>query len=603
MVYNTLRAATIDISAASVNTAGDLVVTHGTGFFIDKTHVATAAHLLLTTSDRSPASSYYLSRVQRIIGSFHGSLFDLKLIGLSPINDVAVLEAVGAPSNHGVLEWGNSSQATVGETVYTLGNLLSMDVKALSAGVLRNNKMTYSSNAMVSEVLDVNIATGGGNSGAPFVDSSGKVIGIVSFTLNWQQANPVGIQYLLNTGTTCGPTQTVAQKIIEDILAGKNTITVEDPLGNWLHWTQSALAAVYQYNTPISLLIDTYGATVDGLNKPIVDPDVKGAVITSIEENNPLGLYLSPGDMIVSINGNPIGYQAENQVSIGQALLSVPVGTEVVVGAKLKDTGYKVTGYIPAVTKQLSQTSDHIRQNVQVLNTGFTTTLAEDLAKLTVAIVSLGIALAKLISAATSPPPIDIVALLVALVGLIPKIVSVVSDVYKISVLVHNYINSQIENAEKQVYSKTGNRTIIANTGVFSDSVIDIASAKVVAGSYFTTYYNYGFYLNPGTYNYELIATPERIAGSYANLRYYHGSFFAQTTSHSYPSGNYQFSGYHTNAVHPAQGSFYVNPPGGPEPNANTILSLWLTADFQGLLGRGIHVYVLSISPGSESAL
>jgi S1-C subfamily serine protease len=365
-VFGLIKDAIVDITAATIDQEGVLYSVSGTGFFIDSVHVVTAARVVTTTVNRVPAASYYIVPVQRIIGVVYNNgealTITLKLIGLSPVNDVAVLQAVNPPA-HSSLSWGVARNTPVGTEVYTIGDLLNRDARALSGGILRDNRMTFTANPMTAELIDTNISLGGGITGAPIVTSNGQVIGIVTFTLDWLQSSG----QLLATGSTVGTSQEIAQRVVGDIIAGKNTITVQDPVGNWLQYIPSALGAPYTFVKPIDLLPKTSSGAPDLTASPLIDK-VEGVFVVSMDPGSPLASYLNNGDMITHVNGQYIGYQQIEQVSMGTALAHVPVGTPVVVYARSAASNYQSSFDFQVVTIPMSNTRDTIYSDVQVLS-------------------------------------------------------------------------------------------------------------------------------------------------------------------------------------------------------------------------------------------
>lgn len=394
---NELQSAAVTLTLSVVTPSGKIATQLGTGFFIDSVHVVTAAHVVLTKLPRVPASSYYLTRVQSIIGVIqNGSNSDvigLKLIGLSPINDVAVLEAINPPS-HATLSFVDPSSIIAGTQLFTYGNLLNRDVRAISSGVMRDDRMTYQGSPILPELIDANISIGGGVSGGPIATAEGGVVGLVSFTLNWLQSQG----YLISTGTTVGPRSGTIQKIVNDILAGNNTVTVSDPYGDWLHWQMPGLNATFNYVQPMSFLTAINGISVDGLNAPLPTSVNVGVFVTDIPSGSPLEGILAVGDMITAINGTPVGYESSSQSSVGEILLGLSVGSSVSI------TYAKASNYLSSLTtsvtlQPLSSTYDVIYSSAQVLSTDYTTRVAYNLGS--------GNALAPptVSSSITSPPP------------------------------------------------------------------------------------------------------------------------------------------------------------------------------------------------------
>lgn len=376
-VYKILRAGTVNLIFSIVNPSGNIETDIATGFFIDDTHVVTVAHAVLTKLARQPVAEYYLTRVERIIGTVKvqdsAYVVNLNLIGLSPINDVAVLEVVNPPS-HSSLKFVDSSQVVPGTEVYVIGDLLNRDVRALSSGVLRDNRMIYGGAPLLPALLDANISIGGGISGSPIVTSSGSVVGMVSFTLNWLQNQG----YFVATGTTIGPTSETIQQIVNDILANKNVVNVNDTFGDWLHWQMPGLNATFNYVQPLSMLTAINGISVDALNKPLPFTTNDGVFVLDTTASQVSGL-VNVNDDITHINGQAIGYLSSSQSSIGEILKKLSIGDSVTMVVRTAASNYQSTETVNATLAALSPSYDVIYSNAQILSTSYQTRSAQNL--------------------------------------------------------------------------------------------------------------------------------------------------------------------------------------------------------------------------------
>jgi S1-C subfamily serine protease len=375
-INSVVDGAIVNLTMAMIDTSNNIFTEVATGFFIDQTHVVTVAHAILTPAPRVPASTYYLTRVQRIIGTVNynneGYASDFKLIGLSPINDVAVLEATGTLPPHTFLKFGDTYTTPPGTVLYVIGDLLNRDIRAISSGILRDNRMTYQGSPILPELVDANISIGGGVSGSPIFTADGTVVGLVSFTLNWLQTEG----YLISTGTTAGPVTSTIKMVVDDILAGKNVHTVTDVFGNWLHWQMPGLNATFNYVQPVSLLTAINGISTAALNAPLPQTTNEGVFVTSIDDGSPLSGYLSVGDMIVAINGITVGYESSSQSSIGEILKSLTIGSNVTLTIKTSASNYSATGSVSVTLQPLSHKYDIIYNDAQTLSTSYVTRVA-----------------------------------------------------------------------------------------------------------------------------------------------------------------------------------------------------------------------------------
>jgi len=116
-----------------------------------------------------------------------GRHFDAKLLGDSPVYDLAVLKI---PSDHlPVAPLGDSDSLVVGEWAIAIGNpfgfLLDDPQPTVTAGVVsamrRDIKAEATSTSMYKNMIQTDAAINPGNSGGALVDADGEVIGINTF--------------------------------------------------------------------------------------------------------------------------------------------------------------------------------------------------------------------------------------------------------------------------------------------------------------------------------------------------------------------------------------------------------------------------------------
>jgi serine protease Do len=118
-----------------------------------------------------------------------GSKYDAQVLARDPVYDLAVLKIEGSDLPY--LEFGDSSQLKVGQTVIVIGNALAEFRNTVSVGVVSglSRSIVAGNNAGQSEQLDEVIQTDAainpGNSGGPLVNLQGQVVGVnVAVALN-----------------------------------------------------------------------------------------------------------------------------------------------------------------------------------------------------------------------------------------------------------------------------------------------------------------------------------------------------------------------------------------------------------------------------------
>ncbi|MDO4806053.1 MAG: trypsin-like peptidase domain-containing protein [Coriobacteriales bacterium] len=113
-----------------------------------------------------------------------GNTYDATLVGGDASSDVAVIKAELNGALVTPIEIGDSSQLVVGDWVMTLGSPLGLD-QSVSTGIVsalyRNQLMADTSgNTLYTNLIQVDAAINGGNSGGALVNDQGQLVGINS---------------------------------------------------------------------------------------------------------------------------------------------------------------------------------------------------------------------------------------------------------------------------------------------------------------------------------------------------------------------------------------------------------------------------------------
>lgn len=117
-----------------------------------------------------------------------GQSYDATLVGGDASSDIAVIRAELNGAKVTPIEVGDSSSLVVGDWVMTLGSPLGLDQSASSgivSALYRNTLMADTTgNTIYTNLIQVDAAINGGNSGGALVDDEGKLVGINTLYAN-----------------------------------------------------------------------------------------------------------------------------------------------------------------------------------------------------------------------------------------------------------------------------------------------------------------------------------------------------------------------------------------------------------------------------------
>lgn len=202
----------------------------------------------------------------------NGDQVPAKLLAVAAMADVAVVKVdVGHPLPY--LEWANSDEVKVGDSVLTMGNPLGIGL-SVSAGIVSALNRDLQDTPFDS-YIQTDAAINHGNSGGPLVDQDGKVVGIDTSLYNPDQSGGfIGIGFAIPSNS--------AKFVVGELLDPKH------PKPGWLGITLQDL-------TP-------------ELAKALGVPPRAGSIISAIDPGGPASLVaLRPGDVLEKIDGTPQG--------------------------------------------------------------------------------------------------------------------------------------------------------------------------------------------------------------------------------------------------------------------------------------------------------
>jgi serine protease Do len=244
---------------------GSGVIISPDGYIVTNNHVIDGAtDIRVTMSDRQ--------------------VFPAKLIGTDPLTDLAVIK-VSAPNLPSV-PWGDSSKLRPGQTVLAFGNPYGFRFTVTRGIVSALNRPNpdASDRRKPGQFIQTDAAINPGNSGGALVDARGELIGINTFLIS-SNGSFSGMGFAI-------PTQ-IAEPTVEALIRdgkishgyigiGISDVTPDN--AKFFHMTNAT-----------------------------------GAVVTQVDPNTPGGKAgLKTGDVIASLNGQPVTDAGELQMQVGQ---------------------------------------------------------------------------------------------------------------------------------------------------------------------------------------------------------------------------------------------------------------------------------------------
>ncbi len=188
---------------------------------------------------------------QAISVTIEGQSYDATLVGGDASSDIAVIKADLNGAVVTPIEIGDSSQLVVGDWVMTLGSPLGLDQSASSgivSALYRNTLMTGATgNTLYTNLIQVDAAINGGNSGGALVNDKGQLVGI-----NTLYANGAGTETFSGIGFAIPGNYAV--DIARKVIAGEqvthayiglscSTVNAQNAQANHLTVSQGAYVA------------------------------------------------------------------------------------------------------------------------------------------------------------------------------------------------------------------------------------------------------------------------------------------------------------------------------------------------------------------------
>jgi S1-C subfamily serine protease len=245
----------------------------GSGFVVDSAgHIVTNYHVIEDAADIEVTFS-------------DETTVTAEVVGIDPLNDLALLQPASLPASVMPVELGSSSDLQVGQRAIAIGNPFGLD-QTLTTGVISalGRPLQVDDGQYIFNVIQTDAAINPGNSGGPLLDSRGRVIGVNTAIRREGQ----GIGFAVPADTL----KRVINALVED--------------GAYLHPWLGLLGYSVTQNLALALDLPVgRGVMVAQLYRdgPAALAGVRGASRQTIVGNQRI---LIGGDIIVAIDGEPI---------------------------------------------------------------------------------------------------------------------------------------------------------------------------------------------------------------------------------------------------------------------------------------------------------
>ena len=110
---------------------------------------------------------------------FDGSIFQAKVVGIDPENDLALFQFDPGNNELPVIKLGSSSSLQIGQQVIALGNPFGLD-RTLTTGVISGlgRPLVNQDGFLIHNLIRTDASINPGNSGGALLNSSGELIGV-----------------------------------------------------------------------------------------------------------------------------------------------------------------------------------------------------------------------------------------------------------------------------------------------------------------------------------------------------------------------------------------------------------------------------------------
>jgi S1-C subfamily serine protease len=139
----------------------------GSGSVLDKHgHILTNYHVIAGAREMA-------------VTLYNGETYDATLVGLDPLNDIAVLRIAAPDDTLFPVLLGDSTRLRVGQKIYAIGNPFGLE-RTMTVGIISslNRSLPARSGRTMKSIIQIDAALNRGNSGGPLLNSRGELVGM-----------------------------------------------------------------------------------------------------------------------------------------------------------------------------------------------------------------------------------------------------------------------------------------------------------------------------------------------------------------------------------------------------------------------------------------
>lgn len=249
----------------------------GSGFIWDESgRIVTNFHVIKSVAEERGGVEIRVVLADR-------SAYRAELIGISPDNDLAVVQITAPKGKLKPITVGTSHDLKVGQKAYAIGNPLGLSLTMTKGLISSLNRIIESpSGTKITRVIQTDAAINPGNSGGPLLDKAGRLIGVnTSIATTTANGGNIGIGFAI-------PVDTVNRVVTELVKTGRS---LRPDFGVKLYDERRLRQARYERGVMIDRVL---------ANGPAAKAGMQGVTY------NARGVPVEPGDLIIAINGKPV---------------------------------------------------------------------------------------------------------------------------------------------------------------------------------------------------------------------------------------------------------------------------------------------------------